>query len=316
MKRNETKLFVVIHSEIEFDWSKNEFLDSCKVSHGDALIELCNELISYNVRIILAVDYGFIASEDGQRVIKYFKQHPNHVTFASHMHPWNTPPFSPDTVINEKLSFPGNLDYQQEFDKIASITEALSLATGIRPDIYLAGRYGIGRNTNKILTEQGYNYDISISPFTDFSANFGPNFIDYDNHHFIDGRIQYYPHTVGFISIIAKFSDFLNRHKHVHYQLNSHFIGKIILRLLRVKRVRLSSEGFTFKEVAKLCDSLVRNHSEFLLFSFHSSSLVPGSTFYAHTTEECEQLKQRTLEIIKHLVTHMKLKPASLKISN
>lgn len=303
---------MVIHTETEFDWHSDDFSYSSIVRHGEKLLRLCYELIEMDIKIILAVDYAFALSEEGNRVIEQLKLYKGNIAFATHMHPWNTPPFTKFSNEDEKQSFPGNLSYTNEFEKLSNITDLMEVITGSRPTIYLAGRYGIGKNTHSILRALGYEFDLSISAHSDFSLHGGPDFTEFDNQCFKIDNITYIPHTVGFISNNKFISNLLNKHKTLHKRLNSNVVGKIFLNILGVKRVRLSTEGFNFEELTKVTDSLIWNKTEYLLFSMHSSSLTPGVTYYTKNKTDCETLHKNSLEIIKFLVDKHSLSSSKL----
>lgn len=282
------KLNVVIHAEEEFDWSAGFYRSNNSVSHGKQLLSFCKKLLNFDLKLVLAMDYVFITSSDGQEFVEEMKREANpKVEFATHLHPWVNPPFENDNdKVNEADSYPGNLSYELEFGKLQTLTDRIEQTTGSRPNTYLAGRYGIGPNSYEILKQQGYQRDLSVTPFANFSHQAGPDFSEKTNSCEIVNSILSIPHTTGYVSRVRAFTNYLNKsHKNLH-KFNSSFLGKVLLKLLGVKRVRLSPEGFSFNEMKKLTESLVDLGIKDFVFSFHSPSVKVGLTPYVKTQQE------------------------------
>ena len=157
------KLSIVIHAEEEFNWDDGFYRSNTSVSHGDELIEFVDEIIQCGGKVTLAMDYPFITSPDGKRVVKHFKsQEGSNIEFATHLHPWVSPPFEDgNNEVPNQNSFPGNLPKDLEFQKLKLLTEEIQKETGTRPVTYLAGRYGIGENSAEILKSLDYKVDLS-----------------------------------------------------------------------------------------------------------------------------------------------------------
>jgi len=183
MKKIEATLAIVIHTEEEFNWNAGFYPSNNRVTHGDKLIVFCEKLIALGAKITFALDYAFVGSVNGVKVIEHFKaKHPDHVEFATHLHPWVNPPSSNDeTQVSNFNSYPGNLSKKIEFDKLKALTDKITDICGQAPVTYLAGRYGIGENTLNSLLKLGYQTDVSISPFSDFTHQEGPNFSAFNN---------------------------------------------------------------------------------------------------------------------------------------
>lgn len=279
-----TKLSIVIHTEEEFDWNGGFKSQNNQVNHAEQLLDVCTGMFNEGYKVTFTLDYAFVNSVGGKNFIDAIKAGFKQQTeWGAHLHPWVNPPFKdyPGDVTPEQDSFPGNLPAEEEYDKLSCLTEKVSNAIGIKPVVYLAGRYGIGPNTHKTLKDLGYKFDLSITPFTDYSPIKGPDFSEYNNRAFENEGIKSIPHTMGYISIFPVFSDWLNRSAENLPKLNKSFIGKVILRLLGVKKVRLSPEGYSAKEMVKLAKSMQRIGIEHLIYSFHSSSCMIGGSPYS-----------------------------------
>ena len=299
MSTGKAKLSVVIHTEEEFDWNGGFFASNNQVTHGKELTTFCEKLIALGANIVFAMDYAFVSSEQGQEVIQHFKTHyPTHVEFAAHLHPWVNPPYADEDNVPEHDSYPGNLPPDIEKAKLATLTDKIASLTGYRPTTYLAGRYGIGKNSHQILKELGYKVDLSITPFTDYGYQEGPDFSKYNNDEVTIDGIRCIPHSTGFVSYLTGFTDYLNRKAGNLDKLNSNLLGKILLKLLGVRKVRLSPEGFNAKDMTLLSDSLTRLGVKHLLFSFHSSTVKTGITPYTQDNNALRDFEHSSMEYL------------------
>jgi len=301
------KLAIVIHTEEEFDWNGGFYRSNTQVTHGKELIKFCDQLITLGAKITFALDYAFVNSKEGKMVIKHFLPQMNtNVEFATHCHPWVNPPFNDEVTnngdkespIEEVNSYPGNLSKELEFEKIRVLTQAITVITKQQPTTYLAGRYGIGKNTASILKTLGYTVDLSISPFVDFSHQKGPDFSNYNNKTFLNNTITNIPHTSGFVSYMPALSRYLNNSPSNFKKLNASLLGKILFKLLGVKRHRLSPEGFTLAEMKGVTKALLQTNTENLIFSFHSPSVKLGLTPYVTEQQPLNDFYQNTFNYI------------------
>lgn len=300
------KLSIVIHTEEEFDWAGGFNRHNTSVTHGKELTEMCVDMLKLGCCITFAMDWSFVTSEQGQEVIRFMQEnYAEQVEFAAHLHPWVNPPFdeqqSDTDDIDEKLSYPGNLPAELEKAKLSMLTDKITGLTGRSPTTYLAGRYGVGENTYNILSELGYKVDVSISPFADFRHQEGPDFSNNNNVSFVQNGIKCIPHSTGYISHVGALADWLNSNTANLQKLNNNLLGKLILKLLGVERVRLSPEGFNETQMKKLVASLNRTGVEHLIYSFHSSTSKLGGSPYVATQESLQKMYQSSSDILTSL---------------
>lgn len=296
MTQQRPKLAIVIHTEEEFDWSGGFNSANNQVNHGKELTSFCQQIINLGAKVTLAMDYAFVDSKQGQAVIAHYQTQTADIEFATHLHPWVNPPIEVNNQnISEIDSYPGNLPYQAEYEKLRLLTEKITQFAGYQPTTYLAGRYGIGRNTNAILSSLGYNLDISISPFSDFTHQAGPNFSQFNNDIFSTNTILNWPHTTAITSLAGILNKFYHQNPEKFEQYQKGRLTSIVNKLLRVKRQRLSPEGFTFTDMKKMTQAQRKLGQEYFIFSFHSPSVKLGLTPYVNNTEKLETFYKSTL---------------------
>lgn len=298
------KLAIVIHTEEEFDWDNDFYRSNNQVTHGAKLISFCEQLIALGAKITFALDYAFVTSNEGKNAITHFQtNHKDNVEFATHLHPWVNPPFADDSneVANEH-SYPGNLNKALEFEKLSLLTDTIEKIAGVRPSTYLAGRYGIGINTHDSLKKLGYRTDISISPFTDFTHQLGPDFSRFNNKMFEKQDLLHWPHTTAILSVFPVVEKWFDRHPEKFESLQKNALSKILLKILRVKKQRLSPEGFELSDLKKITKTQLRLGHENLIFSFHSPSVQAGLTPYVATDIKTKEFYDTSLAFISWFI--------------
>ncbi len=286
------KLAVVIHAEEEFDWDAGFYRSNTQVTHTDALIELVDEVLRLNGKVTLAMDYPFVTSDGGRKVVDYYKSDSGtRIEFATHLHPWVSPPFENNLdKVSDDTSYPGNLPRDLEFEKLKVLTDTIETITGTRPKTYLAGRYGIGKHTQQILAELGYTLDLSISAYCDFTHQQGPDFSHYTNKRFSDNQITYLPHTSSILSTFSWLDRYLNTKPKLFTQIQSNILARQLGKVLRIRRYRLSPEGFTFEQMKRLTEVQLEIGQQEFVMSFHSPSVKPSLTPYTTSVQEAELL--------------------------
>ena len=117
---------------------------------------------------------------------------------GAHLHPWCAPPISTNAAPGD--SYLCNLPESLQRDKLVVLTELIEERFGHRPTSFRAGRYGLDARGARILADLGYQVDSSVIPFTDYSAQGGPNFESAPHQpYFVDGDDLTIRHDSGII---------------------------------------------------------------------------------------------------------------------
>ncbi|WP_161781061.1 hypothetical protein [Photobacterium galatheae] len=295
------KLLVVIHAEEEFDWGQGFNSTNNAVTHHQALIPFMGELIDMGAKITLAMDYPFVDSPGGQEVIaQYLNRAGQQVEFAAHLHPWVNPPYvSGEVTASEFESYPCNLSPDVEFEKIRVLTEKIQSVSGKAPVTYLAGRFGIGPSTNQHLRSLGYQVDLSISAYCDFSHQQGPDFSERTNMPFVENAIRHIPHTSSWLSVSRLLEMKVNQFPSWCKSLNHSGITRLLGKALRLRKHRLSPEGNDLSQLLAITQAQLNIGQDVFVLSFHSPSLVAGMTPYVQTPRDCLNLKSTTRRYIE-----------------
>ena len=270
-------LVTVVDVEEEFDWSLPFSRDRFGIKALNSLHLAQRVFERMGVVPSYLVDYPVIASDSGTRLFRELAES-GRCLVGAQLHPWVNPPFQ--EALGPRNSFPGNLPRQVEREKLLILTSEIEARIGLAPTVYKAGRYGLGPHTASLLEEFGYRVDTSVVPHTTFAYEQGPDFRGFESAPFWFGereRLLELPVTRSFAGFLAGSSRRSNYDR-------PNPLGRVLLGALArtgaLERITLTPEGITLPEMRRLAQALLRSGNRLLTFSFHSSSLMPGSTQY------------------------------------
>jgi hypothetical protein len=272
-------LVVVVDTEEEFDWNA-DFDSRATTVEAMRHIGRAQEVFQQaGVCPTYVVDYPVAAQRTGYELLKGYVDAGNAVVGA-HLHPWVNPPRS--EPVSRANSFAGNLSCELEAAKLTNLSDKLEESFGYRPQIYKAGRYGLGPNTAETLESQGFLVDLSACPAFDFRSEKGPDFTGFSCRPFWFGRqgdLLGIPTTNGFVGLARGLGSPLQALASQPSFEKLHIPG-ILSRLGLFARLRLSPEGFSLPEMRQLTEALLRDGVRTFTLSFHSPSVEPGFTPY------------------------------------
>ncbi|MGF1689892.1 hypothetical protein [Photobacterium kagoshimensis] len=296
-----SELSVVIHAEEEFDWKGGFDRSNTRVSPQHILINLVDALVAQGAKVTLAMDYAFVNSVEGKKVIEHFKWlEGSYIEFACHLHPWVNPPFySQTSSVSNFASYPGNLAPHEEKQKIIYLTEKIAEVCGVRPVSYLAGRHGVGVNTLAHIVSLGYEIDLSICPYYDFSVNDGPNFSQRNCSNFTEKGMTFLPHTAAVTSWLPFIESVFNRQPKTFSQWQNNKLLKFMGQLIGLRLDRLSPEGLSLRQMKRVFKAQQKIGQNNFILSFHSSSFIPYVTPYTQGDDDVAHLVERVLSFVR-----------------
>lgn len=202
------------------------------------------------------------------------------------LHPWVNPPHTEE--VNQRNSYAGNLPLELERAKFRKLRDTIETNLGATPQIYRAGRYGVGPNTAAMLSDAAIAIDTSVRARFDYSADGGPDFRDHGIHPWwVDrhGGLMELPLTTIYWGILR------NQGPYLHPALwRAPRLRGLLARLGLLQRIPLSPEGVTKEEALEAIDIAIDEQAPILNFSFHSPSLLPGSTPYVRDEADLDAL--------------------------
>lgn len=280
-------LTVVVDTEAEFDWSKPFARDLTKVRNLQRQEPTQRLFERYRVRPAYMVDYAVATQADGYKPIRDFFTS-GQCEVGAHLQPWENPPFEEE--LSERNSFVGNLPGWLHLEKLRQLTDAIEANFGSRPRSHKAGRYGVGRGTPGILSALGYTIDLSALPSTDLSGHGGPNFRAAPPQPYWfgpDRQLLELPMTVAEIGTLARFRRIVSPAIRRSMMLRLRAPG-VFARLGLLERITLTPEGITLEEMKRLTRSLLAEGGRTFTLSYHSSTLLPGSTPYVSSQTDLD----------------------------
>ncbi|WP_156782737.1 polysaccharide deacetylase family protein [Acidihalobacter yilgarnensis] len=280
-------LTVVVDTEEEFDW--NEPFDRDARSTRNILQQPLAQAIMdrYGVVPTYVVDYPVADTPESVSVLRTFLE-AGRCEIGAHLHPWVNPPH--EESVNAFHSYPGNLPPRLEREKLSRLANKIEEAFGIRPSIYKAGRYGLGPATYETLQALGFKIDVSVVPHTDFSDQYGPNFIEFPDAPFqVTPELTTLPLSVHFVGALASQGP-------AHYSrimttglATKARIPGIAAKLGILERLRLSPEGHSLADMMRQTNAALKSGKRYFMLTYHSSSLLPGATNYVRSNSERDQ---------------------------
>ncbi len=279
------KLFVIVDTEEEFDWSAPFARENVSVTAIQEVGRLQDVVEPYGLKPTYVVDYPVAATPASAEKLGEVAARGT-CRIGAHLHPWVTPPF--DEPLVPPMSFGCNLGEPIESAKIAHLQEAIVRNMSVRPRVYKAGRYGFGETTARILEMRGFTVDASVIPHMDFSAERGPSFAGYtpDPARFGQSRaLLELPCTTGFTGKVRSMGEPLHRAASARWLAPARAVG-ILARTGLLNKIMLSPEGNTLGEMQSLTRALYADGLRTFAMTFHSPSLKPGCTRYVRTAAE------------------------------
>ena len=223
---------------------------------------------------------------------------------GAHLHSWTTPPFlDKDGYKYNDTNHPYASELPESLlnQKIKYLTNQIETSFGQRPLSFRSGRFGFNENVAKVLCENSYLVDSSITPFINWASNKGfydgkggPDFTDktpfpsrysFSNHSLIEIPVTIIPTKFPFNRnwTIAKLY-FKNIEKRSILNMSRKLFYKyqpLWLRPLEWMNINLFEE---------LIDEAFKLKLPYIVMMFHSSELKPGCSIYRKDENSIEQL--------------------------
>jgi hypothetical protein len=283
---------VVVDTEAEFDWSRQP----PRLANGVASVKRQAQTLPifarYGVRPTFVLDYPVSSTPEGYEFIRDLHRS-GICEIGAHLQPWDNPPFIEQTT--DQNSYPGNLPFELEREKLVRLTRAITENLGIRPRIYKAGRYGVGRATAQILAELGYEIDASVVPGTDLRREFGPDFSRCEARPYWFGAnpaLLEIPLSIGYTGLLALGASMAYLLT-MNERLKALHVPGILAHLGLIERITLTPEGISFAELRRLTLALLRKGHRVFSFTYHSPSLMPGNTPYVRSEADLRAFLRR-----------------------
>ncbi len=268
------RFLLIGDAEEEFDWSQPLARENVAIEAVAALPEATRRFNAAGVIPTYVADYPVVSTAASAAAMADMVA-AGACDIGTQLHPWVNPPYLEQ--VTPENSFTGNLPVSLQRAKLAALTDAIETATGVRPIVYRAGRYGIGPATAALLSEAGYRMDVSVRATFDYSAEGGPDFTDHPIWPWrIDDRLIEVPLTAAYTGLARRWPS-LHRHLALRGPL---------ARAGLLNRVALTPEGVPLNEALTAIRRLLADGTRLFSLSFHTPSVASGYTPYVRDAEE------------------------------
>jgi hypothetical protein len=295
---------VVIDAEEDFDWDSPVQGTSKSTGHIRNFRVLVEILQAYGATPTYLLTYPVL--QDPQAVAIIRRQLETGACDAGlQLHPWVTPPFG--EAPSPRASFLGNLDANQEEQKLLTLKAAFIRCFGIAPRVYRAGRYGLSSHTPMLLEKHGFTIDTSIAPRTSFAADEGPDYTHYDNGLFWFGASETLlevPLCRGLVGWGGSLAPPIYGRLAERGEVRSGLLA-LMARSRFAERITLSPEGNDITAMQRLVRGLLGRGERVFPLSFHSSSLQSGLNPYVRSTADLHLFYDRLSAILDYMASHL-----------
>ena len=291
-----TRFLLTVDTEEEFDWSAPFDRESRRVTIGESMQCGQNYFRAAGVRPLYVTDYPVI---DDPRVGPMLAewQAEDEADIGAHCHPWVNPPH--EEAVSATNSFAGNLPEALEREKISRLRDRIAEVTGKTPVSFRAGRYGVGPNTGRILTDLGFQLDTSVRSRFDYSGEDGPDFSGLPVKPWRvgpDKALIELPLSTAYVGALAGIGDTF-----LPALTRGGLAAGLLSRSGLLQRIPLTPEGISAAHAIRAIDALLASGLKLLVFSFHSPTLAPGNTPYVHNEADLAGFYRWWDDVLGHL---------------
>jgi hypothetical protein len=294
------KFVLTIDTEGDNQWDHGRELTVENIKYVPRFQKLCEK---HNIKPVYLVTSEVCEDAFAKEIFtEYLKT--DRAEIGSHLHPWSTPPFKDEDGY--RYNDP-NHAFATEFsddlltEKIKNITAQIESTFGKRPLSFRSGRFGFNEHLARILADNSYLVDSSVTPYTSWSMCKGmPG--GWGGPDFVDNTPYPYKYDFTYSSLIeipvtilpTRFP--LKRNKAIagHYFRNVD--NSILLRIFR--KLLFNNQPLWLRPLQSmnisLFDELLREAIKiklpYIVMMFHSSELMPGCSVYRPDKESIENL--------------------------
>ncbi len=275
-------------------------------SENTARIPALQEMFGqFNVKPTYLITYPVATDAKAVSILKAISD-ADQCEIGAQCHPWNTPPLTEkNTGANSMLC---NLPAEVQYAKIKCLEETIRASFGVEPLSFKSGRFGYDTNVARNLHRVGYKVDSSVTPYTNWAKNHGPDFTDISPRPFrfrsdnafeecASGDLIEVPITIGFLQRDFVRSNYILKAITRRHISNLRLTG-VLRRLRLLNKAWLSPELSNSRTMIRLAQNMMRNGYSVLNMMFHSGSLKAGLTPFTRTKPDEERLLRHLREFL------------------
>ncbi|MDD4994884.1 MAG: hypothetical protein PHW53_00185 [Patescibacteria group bacterium] len=283
------KLIITVDVEADNQWKRSEEITLENIKFLPRFQELCQK---YRFKPTYFITYEVAVDRESVNILKPF-QDSGSAEVGAHLHPWTTPPCVKDREWEMlKHRFPNELEDEELYKKLSSLTKAIAENFGISPKTHRAGRWGYDIRIMRFLNKLGYIADSSVTPKISWKNNSsgghdrrGPDFRGSSlMPSVVDGVLEV-PMTVAFTSPFVGEASYISRSFAL---LPDSLLKKVLNKLFFKQRWLRIFSNSSFDEIRSVLEALLRQNFPVAVFMVHSSELMIGGSPYVKNEQELE----------------------------
>ena len=233
---------------------------------------------------------------------------------GAHHHIWETPPCTEEDT--RRHAYASTLTRAQFEAKLASLTEAITHAVGMRPVSYRSGRFGFSAAHVAGLEQLGYLVESSVAPLFYESHKGGPEFVEAPlTPYFLAYDSATRPGSSDVLEVPVSCG--LNRRlprtlQYAYARAPRPYFTRRVLRALRIARLRWLRPSYSsLSDMMALAGTLARAGEPVLNLLFHSSEAIVGGSPYNRTAAELDAFLERLERFLVFATRELRATPAT-----
>ncbi len=294
------KLILTIDTEGDNQWEHGRDLQVENIKFVPRFQGLCEK---YDIKPVYLVTSEVCEDQFAREIFSDY-QIKGKAEVGAHLHSWTTPPFLDKEGYrynDQKHAYASDLDESLLNEKIKHLTAQIEASFGQKPTSFRSGRYGFNEKVAKVLAENYYLVDSSVTPYTNWIYNIdvpagkgGPDFSDKRPFPYLYSFGNYSLAEIPITVLPTRFP--LNSNQKLAEFCFKNVGRSIILKGIRklgYKNQPLWLRPFEWSTL-NLFDEILNEASriklQYIVMMFHSSELMPGCSHYRPDEESVERL--------------------------
>jgi hypothetical protein len=233
---------------------------------------------------------------------------------GTHIHAWNSPPFAKVQTSQVHPIYITELPSELISAKVEYMTSLLTDSFEVRPVSHRGGRWAFNEQLAKVLVDQGYLVDCSVTPGVswrhhkgDLRGLGGPTYVDFSlRPYFVDlddvRRSGGSPLLELPVTIRCAYNSLLQRIYH-SVQARSHTAAIVLSKAVGDPYTWLRPNGHNIDSMLSLVDWALSENLSNLEFMMHSSELMPGGSPTFPTSKAIERLYEHLDRLFRYVTT-------------
>ncbi len=233
---------------------------------------------------------------------------------GAHHHAWETPPCSDED--KRRHPYASVLPRRQFERQLASLTESITEAVGVRPVSYRSGRFGFSSDHVSGLERLGYLVESSVAPLFYEHHKGGPEFVEAPlTPYFLSYDSATRPGASAVLEVPVSCGldrRLPRRLQYAYARVPRPYFTKRVLRALGVVKLRWLRPSYSsLPDMVALAQALARANEPVLNLLFHSSEAIVGGSPYNRTQGELDAFFDRLERFFAFAIRDLGAVPAT-----